>query len=115
MEGAAWTLGKEQPMGELSCRALPAFTEHGPPPPPSVTGPSPYATTALLDTAHQSTGQLSYHYSWLVGTVGPHQHWSVETPLTRALASWDTVQQSTGQFGHRSPEHRSVGSLDSYQ
>ncbi|KAF0293223.1 hypothetical protein FJT64_008881 [Amphibalanus amphitrite] len=70
MEGAAWTLGKEQPGGELSCRALPAFTEHGPPPPPSVTGPSPYATTALLDTAHQSTESMG---GWVWPTAGSRE------------------------------------------
>ena len=54
MDGAAWGAGGKTPLpAELSCRALPAFTDSVPPP---GSDPSPYATTALLDTERSGDG-----------------------------------------------------------
>ena len=71
MEGAAWgPAGKATLPAELSCRALPAFTDTVPPPPR--TGPSPYATTALLDTAHHGQSrQPAPHGQSVPTTVSP--------------------------------------------
>ena len=104
MEGAAWTQGKGQMPAELSCRALPAFTDTGPPLTPltDLAAPSPYATTALLDTARHNNGQWGHRST---------QQRSVGTPPNTTTASGNTAQHNNGQWvgGHRPIQQRSVG------